>query len=75
MVITDAFSKYVEIVAIPDKTADTVAEALFSKWLCRHRLPSKIVSDGGKEFCNEIVNKMLTMMKVKKSTIHLEELH
>jgi len=68
MCITDAFSKYVELVAIPDKTATTVASALFSRWLCRHGLPLEIVSDGGKEFCNEIVNEMLKMMTIKKTT-------
>jgi hypothetical protein len=45
MCITDAFSKYVELVAIPDKTATMVASALFSRWLCRHGLPP---SEGGK---------------------------
>ena len=45
-------SKYVELIAIPDKQADTVANALFTKWLCRHGLPAEIVSDNGKEFCN-----------------------
>ena len=68
MVVTDAFTKYVELIAIPDKQAETVATALFSKWLCRHGLPAEIVSDGGKEFCNEIVDKMLKMMKIKKTT-------
>ena len=57
-----------ELIAIPDKQADTVATALFTRWLCRHGLPEEIVSDGGKEFCNEVVNKMLKMMKVKKTT-------
>ena len=38
MVITDTFSKYVELVAIPNKRADTVANAIFIKWICRHRL-------------------------------------
>ncbi len=68
MCITDAFSKYVELVAIPDKTATTVALALFSRWLCRHGLPLEIVSEGGKEFCNEIVNEMLKLMSIKKTT-------
>ena len=45
MVVTDAFSKYVELIAIPDKQAETVANALFTKWLCRHGLPAEIVSD------------------------------
>jgi hypothetical protein len=29
--ITDAFSKYVELVVIPDKSAPTVASAFFSR--------------------------------------------
>jgi hypothetical protein len=46
--IIDAFSKYMELVAIPDKMAATVASALFSRWLCRHGLQLKIVKGGGK---------------------------
>ena len=37
MVITDSFSKYTELAAIPDKTAVTVAKAFFDSWICRHR--------------------------------------
>ena len=57
MVVTDTFTKYVELIAIPDKKAETVAMALFTKWLCRYQLPNEIVSDSEKEFCNEIVDK------------------
>jgi hypothetical protein len=48
--VTDAFSKYAELVAIPNKSAATLVSALFSRWLCRHGLPLEIVSDVGKEF-------------------------
>ena len=68
LVVIDAFTKYVQLIAIPDKHAETVATALFTRWLCRHGLPNEIVSDGGKEFCHEIVDKMLKMMKLKQST-------
>jgi hypothetical protein len=34
-------------------------------------LPLKIVSDGGKEFCNEVVNEMLKLMSIKKTTTYL----
>ena len=67
MCVTDAFSKYVELVALPNKEAETVAASLFSKWLCRHGLPNEIVSDNGKEFCNSVVDKMLLLMNVKKT--------
>ncbi len=54
LTITDAFTKYAEIVALPDKEAATVAEALFDKWICRYGVPIEIVTDRGKEFCNQV---------------------
>jgi hypothetical protein len=37
--VTDALSKYAELVAIGDKSAPTVVSAWFLRWLCRHILP------------------------------------
>ena len=54
LTMTDYFSKYVEGVAIPDKTALSVARAIY-KVYCRHGAPSCIISDQGKEFTNWIV--------------------
>ncbi len=53
MCMTDAFFKYVEVVAIPDKSAPTVGSALFSRWLCVRGLPFEIISDNKKELCIE----------------------
>ena len=50
LVITDAFSKYTELSAIPDKSANTVARSFFECWICRHGVPRSIVSDRGKDF-------------------------
>jgi hypothetical protein len=47
MCVTDAFSKYAELAAIPDKSAPIMGSALFSRWLCRHGLQLEIVSDNG----------------------------
>jgi hypothetical protein len=65
--VIDAFSRYTELVAIPDKSTATVASALFSRWLFRHGLPLEMVFDNGKEFCNEIVDTLHKSMKIKKS--------
>ena len=46
--ITNAFTKYVELVAIDNKEAATVAEAIFEKWFCRYGIPMEIVTDRGK---------------------------
>ena len=41
LVITDAFTKYVELVAIENKEADTVTEAIFNHWKCRFGIPAE----------------------------------
>jgi hypothetical protein len=52
--ITDALTKYVELVPLPNKEADTVANAIFDKWYCRFGAPLDIVTDQGKEFCTKL---------------------
>ncbi len=52
--MTDAFTKYVELVALADKEAETTGEAIFNRWICRHGTPLEIVSDNGKEFRNKL---------------------
>jgi hypothetical protein len=39
MCFTDAFSEFAKLIAIPDKCKETIANALFTRWLCRHGLP------------------------------------
>ena len=60
--ITDAFKKYMELVAIYNKEENTVAEAIFEKWFCRHGIPMEIVTDGGKEFCAMVLEALMTYM-------------
>ena len=51
--MTDYFSKYVEAIPIPDKTALAVAKGIF-KIYCRQGAPVHIVCDQGKEFINKV---------------------
>ena len=67
LVMTDAFSKWVEVMAIENKAAPTVATALFHRWVCRYGCPVQIVSDGGKEFANQILDKLLQLMQTVKT--------
>jgi hypothetical protein len=47
LVMTDAFTKYVEAIAIPDKQAETVAMEIFIHQICRFGSPVQIHSDNG----------------------------
>ena len=65
LVITDAFTKYAEVVPIPDKQAETVANEIFTHWICRFGSPVQIHSDGGKEFCNKLLNELFNLLDIK----------
>ena len=51
-----------EAVPLPDKSADSVAKALYSTF-CRHGAPVHVISDQGREFVNQ-VNQWCKRIKV-----------
>jgi hypothetical protein len=63
--MTDAFSKYVELVAIPNKEDDTVPDAIFAHWICRYGIPVELIKDQGKEFCNKLSDELFKLMEMK----------
>ena len=69
LVVTDAFTKYTELVAIPDKNARTVAEAFFDKWVLRHSVPHLIIHDGGREFENSLMADLRELLGVERIAI------
>ena len=50
-----SFSKWPEAEAIPTKGAKHVAAFLY-KMILRHGCPEEIVSDQGREFCNQLID-------------------
>jgi len=73
MVITDAFTKYTELVAIKNKEATTVAKAFLDHWVCRFSAPTQILTDQGKEFVNSVSEDLLRMLditRLKTSALH-----
>jgi len=68
LVITDAFTKYVELVPLPNKEALTVASAIFNRWICRFTVPRTILSDGGKEFVNSLTTELYQLLGIHRTT-------
>ena len=66
MVMTDAFTKYVVVAAIPNKEAETVADTFFKEWISRFACPKILVSDNGKEFCNNIMDRICKLMHIER---------
>ena len=58
LVVTDFLTRYCSVKPIPNKTADTVAQALWGVF-CEHGTPSTLYSDSGSEFRNAVLKEML----------------
>ena len=53
VIIIDYFTKAAELVAVPSKSAETIARALYDHWFCRYGVPTYITTDNGTEFAGE----------------------
>ena len=67
LVMTDAFSKFSVAVVTPNQKALTVAKALVEKWFHMYRIPSRIHSDQGKSFDNEVIQSLCKLYGVQQS--------
>ncbi|KAG7165828.1 pol Retrovirus-related Pol polyprotein from transposon-like 9, partial [Homarus americanus] len=56
--ITDHFSKWSEAAAIPDKSAKSVAQFLYSV-VCRLGCMDSLISDQGREFVNKVIDLLM----------------
>ncbi len=63
-VMTDMFSRFVELYPAPSNNSAAAAHALYSAVFCRHGLPSSILSDNGSEYANRVVMALMDRLKV-----------
>ena len=65
--MTDTCTKNVELVALPNKEAETIADSIFLHWISRLGIPAEIITDQGKEFSNKLTDKLFQLMEIKHS--------
>ena len=68
LLIRDAFSRWVEMVPLPDAEGITVAKAIFSEWICRYGAPRRVVSDQGANFLSRVVGLLYERFGVRRVT-------
>ena len=66
LALTDAFTKYVELVALPNKEAETLAQAVFDKWICRFGCMLELTCDNSKENRSKIVKSLAEHFKIEQ---------
>ena len=68
LVLTDAFSKYSQAFIMSNQKALTVTKLLVDKWFSVYGIPSRIHSDQGRSFDNEIIAHLCKMYGIRQST-------
>ena len=62
VVVKDALTKWVEMGALPDKSAAGAIEWLIDNVVLRHGVPHVIITDKGSEFCNNIMDDVMKVL-------------
>ena len=66
VVMVDRFTRWPEIVAIPDGTAEAVADAVVDKLILRHGCPDQLLSDRGTQFTSRLFRRMSKRLGIKR---------
>ena len=66
-VITDHFTRFMQVYPTTNKSARTAAEKLYNNFMMRYGIPEKLLSDRGREFENELFHRLSKLCGIKKT--------
>ena len=66
VVFMDHFTKWPEVFAVPNQTAETIARLLVEHVISRHGVPEQLLSDRGKNFLSSLVQEVCKLIGTKK---------
>lgn len=67
LIIVDHFTHWVELIALRDIKAITIAMMLFEQWCCRYGIPERFHSDGARNVHGNIMKELSRYLGVEKS--------
>ena len=66
LVMPDHFTKWVEAVPMPNQRAETIAKAFVDEVVTRHGVPTKLLTDQGRNFEADLMKQVLSLLGVQK---------
>ena len=67
LVVTDYFTKWCEIFAVPDQTAVTCAENILNEVVARFRMPLSLHSDQGRNYEAHLFMELCKLLEIRKT--------
>lgn len=67
LVLADYFTRWPEVIAMPDQRAVTVVRALLQNVVCRHGVPLEIHLDQGRNFESSVFKELLKLLGIRKT--------
>ena len=67
LIVTDYFSNWVEVLPIPDQTAETTAEVILNEVIGRYGCPLDIHSDQGPNYRSELFTELCRLLEIRKT--------
>ena len=67
LVISDCFTRWVEVYGIPNQEATTVACKLVDEMFCRFGIPEQLHSDMGAQFQSKLIHEICKLLQIHKT--------
>ena len=67
LILVDHFTKWPEVVALPDIQAPTIARAIYDQWCCRYGLMTSLLSDGCPNVDGHVIRELCLLLGIGKS--------
>ena len=67
LVMIDQFTKWIELAAIPEQSAETVAKVFVEEFICRMGCAQHVFSDQGKNFESQLFHQVCELLQMAKS--------
>jgi transposase InsO family protein len=67
LVVMDYFTKWADMIPIPDHSAETCAKELVMRVFCRLGLPQELHSDQGRDFLSELFSNTCRLLQIRRT--------
>jgi len=70
--VVDRYTRWMEVLIVPDITAESVARALHLEWIARYGVPDTVVTDRGRQFESRLFHSMAATfgIQLRRTTAH-----